>query len=1160
MKNIKLVYIEDDPGQRDEVAGQLAAKGFHTEISASGEEGIKAIAGRDVDVILCDLHMPGMDGLGVLNRAKKLAPATPVILMTARGSVELAVEAIRQGAYDFVLKPVEINRLETTIQNAVEQSKLHQRLADSEGYLRMLLETVPDLVYSLDPKGGFLSVSPAGERLLGFTVQEMLGRSLLDFVHPDDQARLASGFQNANQSGDSRAKTLQFRFLTKGGQELPVEVNRRLILENGQVIRQDGVARDITKRKQLEGELQRYSESLEVKVRERTERLEYSMNQLTALNRASARFTQIHSEDELLDEIPELLTHTLDFDRASLLWQSGGELVLRSFCMEKDTPEMVEQFLARIRSGDYEMPPHFTESFEENRTIFVPDLEADPRWPREPGKPIRTKAVVISPVRLARKPIGVIIGNMQHHDRNMDLQDVERFEMFSNMVGLALDNIRSYQSLERQVEERTLSLAQANDELRKKKGELEQNSYSLGKANVELLAVKEELEAKNSEMEQLFKKVLESHKRLGAIIDASLSAIVMSDLEGKITASNRRVNDFFCIQAEDIVGLSLDTFSKMIMGCFTEADKFQKLTEELTSEPDTRFDDFHDMERVYERTFEVIGPQGRSVSVFCAPVEDEDNQPMGSVWVYTDITKMKKADEQLRAIVEASPIPFIVTRKQDGKILYANDQMAGMVGRKRSEIIGDFAPDYYQEPDEHQVLLDKLSKGDSLSGYEMQLKRADGAAVWMIISIVEAEVGGEDVLIGALYDIDERKQTEVALRDSEEKFRELNDNIKEVFWMVDLQEGRIIYVNPAYEDIYGRLPEQLYADPDDWLKAVHPDDYEKLVGGLQTADHAENEQEFRIIRPDDAIRWIRSRAFPVRNEQGDVYRYCGVSEDITFRKQAESALQESLTKLETANLELRQTQSQLVQSEKMASLGMLVAGIAHEINTPIGAVHSMHDTLKRAVVKLKETLETKYTEAMQADRGLHAPIKVIEEANKVIDSGSDRVITIVRRLKSFARLDEAELKSVDIHEGLDDTLTLIHHEIRHDIIVEKKFGQVPAIPCYPGRLNQVYLNLFINARQAIQGKGTITIETFVENGRAVVRISDDGVGIPKAKLGKVFDPGFTTKGVGVGTGLGLSICYQIVQDHHGEITVASQVGEGTTFTISLPMNLDKLVE
>ena len=294
-----------------------------------------------------------------------------------------------------------------------------------------------------------------------------------------------------------------------------------------------------------------------------------------------------------------------------------------------------------------------------------------------------------------------------------------------------------------------------------------------------------------------------------------------------------------------------------------------------------------------------------------------------------------------------------------------------------------------------------------------------------------------------------------------------------------------------------------------------------------------------------------------RAREQEVARKALAAENALKNQELEEARkrQKILEELEQTNRELRLTQAQLVQSEKMASLGNLVAGIAHEINTPVGAINSMHDTLVRAVDKLKDALEASFPEGYKDNRAVQSTLGVIADANRVITTGAERVMNIVRSLRSFARLDEAEMKEVDLHEGIDTTLTLVHHDLKNRIEVVKDYGDVPPIVCYPSRLNQVFLNLLVNAAQAIQGKGKITISTFVKDDRMHVAIRDTGAGIPEQHLKRIFDPGFTTKGVRVGTGLGLSICYQIVQDHKGEIRVESQVGEGTTLTVVLPMDL-----
>lgn len=266
-----------------------------------------------------------------------------------------------------------------------------------------------------------------------------------------------------------------------------------------------------------------------------------------------------------------------------------------------------------------------------------------------------------------------------------------------------------------------------------------------------------------------------------------------------------------------------------------------------------------------------------------------------------------------------------------------------------------------------------------------------------------------------------------------------------------------------------------------------------------------------------------------------------------------------LEELKDANRKLRETQAQLVQSEKMVSLGQLVAGVAHEMNTPIGAIHSVHGSLRKAVDKLRERLGSIAPGALE-DRKLKVALDVLDDGAQVVARGSERVSEIVQRLRTFARLDEAELQHADVHEGLEDTLILARHELKHGIELVRDFGEIPRMTCYPGLLNQVFLNLVINARQAMATKGRLTVTTLPKAGGVEVRFTDTGPGIRPEHLAKVFDPGFTTKGVGVGTGLGLAICYRLIEAHHGRIWAESNFGEGATFALWLPGDLEERLE
>ena len=247
---------------------------------------------------------------------------------------------------------------------------------------------------------------------------------------------------------------------------------------------------------------------------------------------------------------------------------------------------------------------------------------------------------------------------------------------------------------------------------------------------------------------------------------------------------------------------------------------------------------------------------------------------------------------------------------------------------------------------------------------------------------------------------------------------------------------------------------------------------------------------------------------------------------------------------------LEDSQAHLVQSEKMAALGNLVAGIAHEINNPVGAMSSAADIVGRGLLRLRELLDIDGTGVQDAK--VTKILELLEGNNQNVIVAGNRVAEVVRSLKNFARLDEAPFQKADLREGLDSTLTLLSRDMGVRISVVRKFDKIPLIMCYASELNQVFMNLLSNAIQSTVGEGTVTVETFARDPDVFVRISDAGKGIPTQNLERIFDPGFTTHGVGVGVGLGLSTSYNIVRKHGGSIEVESEVGKGSTFTIRLP--------
>ena len=279
------------------------------------------------------------------------------------------------------------------------------------------------------------------------------------------------------------------------------------------------------------------------------------------------------------------------------------------------------------------------------------------------------------------------------------------------------------------------------------------------------------------------------------------------------------------------------------------------------------------------------------------------------------------------------------------------------------------------------------------------------------------------------------------------------------------------------------------------------------------------------------------------NDPGHIIRTEGWTEALSLgylRNLDFQRLEEQNRALEEALHQLRETQTQLVMQEKMASLGDLVSGVAHEINNPVGVVNSAADVAQRCAARI-------------GDGEVAKPLALLKANLDAVLEAGGRIDTIVKSLKNFARLDEAEFQTVDLHEGIDSALTLLESQLGGRIIIARDYGEIQPIYCSPGQLNQVFMHLLRNAIAAIEGTGRITIRTCETADGVRVLIRDTGRGIPAEQLARIFDFDFRATDQRVKMGFGLSTDYRIIQDHQGEIKVESEMGEGTEVTIDLPM-------
>ncbi len=259
-------------------------------------------------------------------------------------------------------------------------------------------------------------------------------------------------------------------------------------------------------------------------------------------------------------------------------------------------------------------------------------------------------------------------------------------------------------------------------------------------------------------------------------------------------------------------------------------------------------------------------------------------------------------------------------------------------------------------------------------------------------------------------------------------------------------------------------------------------------------------------------------------------------------------------RLEEVEGSLKECRARLAQAEKMAELGNLVAGIAHEMNTPLASISSNTDTIALALQKLGGLTASEFPDdASPSRRSFEDALSIAGESLRTSRLACDRILKLVGGLRAFARHDELRMQKVNVQEGLESTLALVAHELKGRIRVVKEYGDLPEIECYPDQLNQVFMNILVNAAQAIEGPGEIRIRTWRDLETIRISISDSGRGIPADLAAKIFDSGFTTKKVGEGTGLGLSISTRIVHAHGGRIELESRAGRGSTFTIVLPV-------
>lgn len=663
------------------------------------------------------------------------------------------------------------------------------------------------------------------------------------------------------------------------------------------------------------------------------------------------------------------------------------------------------------------------------------------------------------------------------------------------------------------------------------------------------------------------------------VLNKAAVPIFVLDSNHRIIIWNNAIEDLTGLRAENMLGTNLQWLPFYAGERPVLADLILSANEEQIN---SLYETHRESQHVHggiqsEGWMENVGGERRYLIFDAAPVHDGNGVTLGAIETLLDITERKAAEEEQRKLswaVSENPCSIVITN-QDGIIEYVNRKFCELTGYTLEEAVGQnprILKSGEMSAENYEMLWNDIENGRTWRG-EFHNKKKNGELYWEIASIspVMDEDGQITHYLAVKEDITQRKQNETELAASKDALQEQHKKLNQVFeqmerakleWEVTLDcisdivlmcdtYGKIKRCNRPMSNLSGLSFQSILGN--NWMSLLSGQ-------GMQVINF--DGVHGNLVDP-ASQRYFEVNVSPIKQPGSPLQGGSVVSiHDMTVTRNMN-------LKLEEAYSELQHTQSQVLQQEKMASIGQLAAGVAHEINNPMGFISSNLSSLGKYMEKIG-VFNTALMEAVQS-KGDPETLAALNDLRKKMKidfilgdiggllaeshDGAERVRRIVQDLKSFSHVDEVQCKPFSVNECLTSTLNMARNEIKYVADVVQDYDpDLPLLLCYPQQLNQVFMNILVNAAHAIVEHGVITIKTVREDNDIVVRISDTGKGVAPENLTRIFEPFFTTKEVGKGTGLGLSISYDIIKKHGGIISAESEVGVGTTFIIRLPLN------
>ena len=1091
-------------------------------------------------------------------------------------------------------------------QSALEREvqKQTQELRRSKERFDQIAEHAREIIWEIDPQGRFTYVSHVAEMLLGYNFAELREKKFYD-LHPESGRERFKRIISKTMEKKEIVRDLKHPVQTKGGQIVWMLTNGIPLTDStGRLTGYRGSSADVSDREQVEQELKVYRENLEGMIQSRTVELQKEISE-----RKKTETVLRESERQYRSLFSNMLG---GFAHCRMLFENGQPTdfvyldVNDAFGKITGLQNVIGKNVSEVIPGIKELSPDLFEIY--GRVALTGKAEKFEYY----FEPLKSW-LAISVYSVQKDNFTVVFENIteqkraavalqESEQRFMDvlyassdailLIDGDKFIDCNHTTARMLGYADRTEFLMTHPSQLSPSIQPDGQKSYEKANDMIKTAFERGfhrfewihrRANGEDFPVEVSLtpivhqgktilhclwrdltEKKRSE-----EALRESESQWQSLVREAPARISMLDRSGRIMYTNRPNQDGW--SGHDVGHLATESLD------IIETKKFQEsLDKVFESMGSITYQSRHVLEDGFEQWCEN----------HLGPIQGKDGVK-AAIWITFDITERKRVEENFRKLsqaVEQSPVSVIITNYR-GEIEYVNPCFTSTSGYSFEDVYGqnarvlksgDHSVEFYRN------IWEAVSSGKRWVG-EIHNRRKTGELYWesVHISPIVDSTGRVTHFVAIKEDVDARKKIEEELRQSRKRLHEFINAVPNPIYFKNAQ-GIYEDCNTAFAQSLGLTLSEIIGRsvfdiiPSDRAESFHKADV-KLVDKKLDNQAFETKLKFSDGKDHDVI--IHKAV--LKNSDGTLRGIVGSLIDITDHKRLEEDLHNNEAQLIAAleevkmfNLQLEQAQGQLVQQEKLAAIGFLAAGVAHEINNPLGFVHgnlsaleeyadaflkmiSFIGPMSEAVnssnfVKAKEIgLEAQEaTEKLELDYIVGDVKKLIGET----EQGLDRIKKIVQGLRSFSRSDGGEMVMANINDLIDGVVNIVWNEIKYKAELVKEYGDVPLVRCNPQQLGQVFMNILVNAAQAIPVKGSITIRTFLKNDEIVSEIVDTGAGISDEIKTKIFDPFFTTKEPGQGTGLGLSISYDIVKKHNGRIDVDSKVGNGTKFSLYLPVS------